>query len=162
MERQEHVELGILRSAGLRATPQRLAILRLLLGTQAHPSPETVHRELSSAYLGLSLNTVYQTLRALEKARVLRRVGGEQNLYRYDANAHPHLHLVCRQCGRVDDCNGEMMPLLDDLSRAVSARTAWELRDQDSCFYGYCPHCRESRELSPKDKEGHHESQPGQ
>ncbi|MEW6523075.1 MAG: Fur family transcriptional regulator [Bacillota bacterium] len=144
MERQAHHELEVLRTAGLRATPQRLAILKLLLGTTAHPSPETVHRELKPAYPGLSLNTVYQTLHALEKAGVLRRVGGEQNLYRYDANVRPHVHLVCRRCGRVDDCNGDLGPLLDNLSRAVTAETAWELRDQDSCFYGYCPQCRES------------------
>lgn len=135
-------EEDILRAAGLRVTPQRVSILRFLRGTRTHPSPEMVYRELKPAFPGLSLNTVYQTLHALEDAGVLRRVGMQENVYRYDANMAPHVHLVCRGCGRVDDCDGDLDPLLDELSKRVKAGSEWDIRAQDSCFYGYCPDCR--------------------
>ncbi|MBC7338356.1 MAG: transcriptional repressor [Firmicutes bacterium] len=152
MKRAAGAEHEILRSAGLRVTPQRVAILKLLRGTRAHPSPEMVYRELKPAYPGLSLNTVYQTLHALEKAGVLRRISMEENVYRFDANVAPHVHLVCRGCGRVDDCNGDLEPLLEHLGREVAARCAWDIRAQDSCFYGYCPGCR-SEGKPPKPRE---------
>ncbi|MEW6545680.1 MAG: Fur family transcriptional regulator [Bacillota bacterium] len=143
-------EQSILRSAGLRVTPQRVAILGFLRGSKAHPSPEMVYRELKPVYPGLSLNTVYQTLHALEEAGLLRRISMEENVYRYDANVAPHVHLVCRGCGRVEDCDGDLGPLLEQLGRAVAARSAWDIRAQDSCFYGYCPRCRQEQGESPQ------------
>jgi Fur family peroxide stress response transcriptional regulator len=150
MRRPAGTEQDILRSAALRVTPQRVSILRLLRGSKAHPSPEMVYRELKPAYPGLSLNTVYQTLHALEDAGVLRRISMEENVYRYDANVAPHVHLVCRGCGRVDDCDGDLDALLGELGERVSARSAWDIRAQDSCFYGYCPACRREEGKPPQ------------
>lgn len=135
-------EQDILRAAGLRITPQRVAILKFLRASKAHPSPEMVYRELKPAFPGLSLNTVYQTLHALERAGLLRRIGVEENVYRFDANVAPHVHLVCRGCGRVDDSDHDVVPLLEQLGREVAERSDWDIRAQDSCFYGYCPRCR--------------------
>lgn len=135
-------EEEILRGAGLRATPQRLAILRFLKGTKAHPSPEMVYRELKPQFPGLSLNTVYQTLHALESVGLLRRISMEENVYRFDADVSPHVHLICRRCGKVEDCDGDLNPWLMDLEKAVAARSRWEILAEDACFYGYCPVCR--------------------
>lgn len=134
-----------LRAAGLRITPQRLAIMKLLRGTKTHPSPEMVYRELKPQYPGLSLNTVYQTLHALEEAGLLRRISMEANVYRYDANTAPHAHLICRRCGRVDDTNGDLEPLLTDLLARSAARSPWDISELDCCFYGYCPACRNAQ-----------------
>ncbi|MDI6893360.1 MAG: Fur family transcriptional regulator [Bacillota bacterium] len=150
MRRAAGTEQDILRSAALRVTPQRVSILRLLRGSKAHPSPEMVYRELKPAYPGLSLNTVYQTLHSLEDAGVLRRISMEDNVYRYDANVAPHVHLVCRGCGRVDDCDGDLDALLGELGERVAARSAWDIRAQDSCFYGYCPACRREEGKPPQ------------
>lgn len=87
-------EQDILRAAGLRVTPQRVAILKLLQASKAQPSPDMVYRELKPAFPGLSLNTVYQTLHALERAELLRRIGVEENVYRFDATWHP----TCTWC----------------------------------------------------------------
>jgi len=143
--RENQHDLMLLRRVGLRATPQRLAILNLLLNTTSHPGPEAVYRELAPSYPGLSMNTVYQTLHALDEAGLVRRVASLQNTYRYDANVAPHVHLVCRGCGRVDDCSGHAS-ILEDLHRAVTSTTAWAHLDQDLCFYGYCPACQKSEE----------------
>lgn len=144
-ERMTLQQENVLKAAGLRVTPQRLAILRLLRGTKAHPSPEMVYRELKPTYPGLSLNTVYLTLRALEQASLLRRIGMGENVYRYDANVTPHVHLVCRGCGRVDDYPGDLGAVLAELQRTVKTGSTWDIQAQDSCFYGYCPGCREKR-----------------
>ncbi len=142
-------EKGLLRLAGLRVTPQRLAILRYLRGTKSHPTADMVYRRLVPDFPGLSPNTVYLTLRALEEAALLRRISMEENVHRYDADVAPHVHLVCRRCGRVDDCNGELVPLLSELGEAVKGKTGpagWEIGAQDSCFCGLCPDCGSARQ----------------
>lgn len=149
MGEQTTTEQQALKLAGLRATPQRLAIIRYLQGTKAHPSPEMVHRELSGEYPSLSVNTVYQTLHSLEEAGLLRRISMEENVYRYDANVTPHAHIVCRHCGRVDDTNGEIQPLLTELLKVGSSRIHWDIRAIDCCFYGYCPECQRALGPSP-------------
>ncbi|MGE5580261.1 MAG: Fur family transcriptional regulator [Bacillota bacterium] len=151
-----------LRQAGMRVTPQRLAIAALLRGSKAHPSPEMVYGDLKPKFPGLSLNTVYQTLHALEDAGLLRRISMEESVYRYDANVSPHAHLVCRKCGRVDDADESLDPVLRDLlekqNRAGAASgessggssgessVGWELYAVDCCFFGLCPTCVEARE----------------
>lgn len=142
----------LLKQAGLRLTPQRLAIIGYMRGTKAHPSPETVYEALKPTNPGLSLNTVYQTLRALEDAGLVRRISMEENVYRYDANVAPHAHLVCLGCDRVDDTNGEIEPLLMDLLKKVRTKTDWDVRTLDCCFYGYCPDCRAAGRTPKKDQ----------
>jgi len=143
-----------LRQAGMRVTPQRLAIATLMSGSKAHPSPEMVYGDLKSKFPGLSLNTVYQTLHALENAGLLRRISMEDNVYRYDANVSPHAHLVCRKCGRVDDADESLDPVLRDLlekqkgagDASGESSAGWELNAVDCCFFGLCPACIEARD----------------
>jgi Fur family peroxide stress response transcriptional regulator len=157
VDSREHAkpdEQQALRLAGLRVTPQRLAIMRLMAGSKAHPSPEMVYDQLKPDFPGLSPNTVYQTLHALEEAGLLRRISMEENVYRYDANVKPHAHLVCRACGRVDDTNGILEPILHELLQKGSAATDWDIAAMDCCFYGYCPDCRARFGDTPKEDEG--------
>lgn len=142
-----------LRQAGLRVTPQRLAIAGLLRGRKDHPSPEMIYSDLKPQYPGLSLNTVYQTLHALEDAGLLRRISMEENVYRYDANTEPHAHLVCRACGRVDDADGSIDPLLRDLLQKQSASSKWDIQAMDCVFFGLCPDCAEAKKALPKNEE---------
>lgn len=145
-------EQALLKKAGLRVTPQRLAIMAYMRGSKAHPSPEMTYAALKPANPSLSLNTVYQTLRSLEEAGLVQRVGALENVYRYDADVSPHAHLVCVTCGRVDDTNGQIAPLLEDLLRKGSARTDWDVKALDASFFGLCPDCRKAE--APQDDTG--------
>jgi Fe2+ or Zn2+ uptake regulation protein len=91
-----------LREAGLKATPQRLAILRSLAGDETHPTAQELHERLSNEFPSLSVATVYNTLSAL--TRIARCIpldlGGP---LRFDPNVQPHDHAVCEQCGSIRD-----------------------------------------------------------
>ena len=91
-----------LRDAGLKATPQRLAVLRALAGDQTHPTAQELHERLSTAFPGLSVATVYNTLAALTRVQHCRplELGGP---VRFDPNVEPHDHAVCERCGSIRD-----------------------------------------------------------
>jgi Fur family peroxide stress response transcriptional regulator len=91
------------REAGLKATPQRLAVLRVLLEAHDHPSPELVYRRVCEGLPGISLPTIYRTLESLEQAGLVAQVNLLPDTRRYDANRTPHHHLVCTSCGRIED-----------------------------------------------------------
>jgi Fe2+ or Zn2+ uptake regulation protein len=103
----EHDAARALREVGLKATPQRLAILRSLAGDVTHPTAQELYERLSVEFPGLSVATVYNTLSAL--TRIGRctplELGGPS---RFDPNVVPHDHAVCERCGAIRDVS---MPL---------------------------------------------------
>jgi len=125
------------RAAGLKATPQRVAILRALLGVPEHPSPEEVYRLVAEEMPSISLGTIYKTLDALEGAGMVSQVALLNETKRYDANQSPHHHLICTSCRRIVDFTD---PSLDGIEppNALSGFTPHELKVQ---ILGICDRC---------------------
>jgi Fur family peroxide stress response transcriptional regulator len=92
-----------LKEIGLKVTPQRQAILRLIEGNKTHPSADSIYRELLREYPGISFATVYNTLSKLAKAGKIRELDIDPNKKRFDPCTALHYHLYCRTCGKVFD-----------------------------------------------------------
>lgn len=95
------------RLGGLKATPQRLAVLRALRAALDHPCPEALFARLKPRHPRLSLGTVYKALHQLTDAGLAREVSvAGDNRRRFDGNLAPHQHLVCVVCrGVTDHCD---------------------------------------------------------
>ncbi|ACV64247.1 ferric uptake regulator, Fur family [Desulfofarcimen acetoxidans DSM 771] len=96
---------SILKGLGLRATPQRLAILKLLEGNITHPSAEELYNSIKPNFPSLSLTTVYNTLESLSGAGVIQEIGIDSERRRFDPNPKPHNHFLCNKCRKVFDLN---------------------------------------------------------
>ncbi len=92
-----------LKDAGLRVTPQRLAIINFLDGNTSHPSVEEIYKELKPEFPSLSMATVYNTLQTLENAGIIQEINIEPGKRHFDPNPYPHCHFFCRSCKRVFD-----------------------------------------------------------
>jgi len=131
--------LARLKSAGHRITPQRLAIVKILIDSGDHPSVEQIYRQVREDFPTTSLATVYNTLERLkemEEVLELPSSGGS----RYDGrNPCPHPHLRCTVCGAIEDL---------DIDLALAAEEAAAERGYADVhhrleFYGVCPRCQE-------------------
>ena len=91
------------RSEGLKVTPQRQAVFRVLHGSTVHPTAESVHAAVVRDLPMVSLRTVYQTLNDLTAMGELGQLDVGLGSARFDPNLDPHHHLVCDRCGRVED-----------------------------------------------------------
>ncbi|MBF6620418.1 MAG: transcriptional repressor [Patulibacter sp.] len=109
--------VGQLRAAGLRVTPQRLALHRILAQSHRHVTAEGLLREASSELPGLALPTVYSTLELFADLGVVRRVAAP-GAARYDTDPSPHDHFTCSRCGALID--------LDTSASRAAARKAAE------------------------------------
>lgn len=87
----------------MRITPQRIMILRELLGNRNHPTAEEIYRAVCRIYPNISLATVYNTLNMLVELGEIREVAGFDGHKRFDPNLHPHDHAICEVCGRMFD-----------------------------------------------------------
>jgi len=94
-----------LKTTGLKATLPRLRILSLFESSSVrHLSAEDVYRTLISEGEDIGLATVYRVLTQFEQAGLLERHHFESGkaVFELASDAH-HDHLVCLQCGRVEE-----------------------------------------------------------
>jgi Fur family peroxide stress response transcriptional regulator len=135
--RLDHVVVS-LKTAGHRITPQRLAIIRILMESREHPSVEQVYHQVRKDFPTTSLATVYNTLERLkEMGEVLELPfsGGS----RYDGlNPHSHPHLRCTVCGAIEDLDINLGPAAQE----VAARRGYADVQHRLEFYGVCPRCQ--------------------
>ena len=127
-----------LRSGGLRVTRPRVAVLRAL---QEHPHADTESViRLARAELGsVSHQAVYDVLRALTDAGLVRRIQPAGSLARYEARVGDnHHHVVCRTCGDIQDvdCTVGGAPCL-----AASDDAGFSVDEAEVVFWGRCPTC---------------------
>ncbi|HCX34861.1 MAG TPA: ferric iron uptake transcriptional regulator [Rhodocyclaceae bacterium] len=94
-----------LKSIGLKATSARLRILDLFRRPQArHMSAEDVYRTLTGEGVDVGLATIYRVLTQFEEAGLLERHYFESGRAAFELKAAAHHdHIVCIQCGRVEE-----------------------------------------------------------
>lgn len=97
---------------GVRPSLQRIAILQYLLTHFNHPTVDDVYRALCTKIPTLSRTTVYNTLRLLADHHVAQMLTIDDHHLCYDGNVEPHVHFICKECGKVVDLFSEKAPSL--------------------------------------------------
>lgn len=128
-----------IRSAGLKVTAQRLAVLQALADSP-HATAERVFAAVREGLPGTSLQAVYGVLTAFTSAGLVRRIepAGSAALFERRVGDNHH-HLVCTGCGAVHDVDcvvGEAPCLTPSDARGFAVAAA------EVTFWGLCPSCR--------------------
>jgi Fur family peroxide stress response transcriptional regulator len=131
-----------LREQGYRLTPQRMAVLRVLVNDEAHPSVEQIYERVKVDFPMTSLATIYKTVSVLKEMGEVLELGFGEGCNRYDGNKpYPHPHLICVECKSVSDLD---MDILGELPQAVAQRTGYRIVNYRFDFFGVCPACQEN------------------
>jgi Fur family peroxide stress response transcriptional regulator len=134
--------LADVKRAGLKLTPQRIALVRLFARDESHPTAQSLFERLRPAFPTMSFATVYNTLDALAKAGLSStlRLG---NAARFDPNTSPHHHTVCDACGEVRDVPVRGPEAEDPLPvRTDGGSAAFTVRTVERIYRGVCASCR--------------------
>ncbi|HEX3785521.1 MAG TPA: Fur family transcriptional regulator [Pseudonocardiaceae bacterium] len=128
----------MLRGAALRVTRPRIAVLTAV---HAHPHADTdsilgvVRADLGT----VSHQAVYDVLRALTGAGLLRRIEPPGSVARYEARVGDnHHHVVCRSCGAVDDVD---CAVGDTPCLTASDDHGFTIDEAEVIYWGLCPDC---------------------
>ena len=132
----------VLRGAALRVTRPRLAVLHAV---HAHPHADTesIIRAARADLPGVSHQAVYDVLRALTEAGLVRRIQPAGSVARYEARVGDnHHHVVCRSCGAIADvdCAVGEAPCLD-----ASDDSGFSIEEAEVVYWGICPDCSTAR-----------------
>jgi Fur family peroxide stress response transcriptional regulator len=127
------------KNAGLKMTPQRLAIYRYLLETEEHPSADIVFRNLRQTFPNISLDTVNRTLLTLNRIGAAYVVEGTGDVKRFDANLKDHQHFKCINCKRIIDFHHAPF---DNVEIPTSIRDKFTILRKTVYFEGLCKNCQ--------------------
>lgn len=106
--------IKILVENGLKVTPQRIAVLEVMLTLNNHPDADTVIDYIRISYPHVSIGTVYKTLETFVEKGILTRVKTESGAMRYDAIPERHHHLYSAKNDQIEDFfDNELIELID-------------------------------------------------
>jgi Fe2+ or Zn2+ uptake regulation protein len=128
----------LLRDAGLRVTRQRLAVLDAVQ-IRPHAETDTVIAAVRSDVGEVSHQAVYDVLRALTDAGILRRIQPVGSVARYETRVGDnHHHVVCRTCGEIADvdCAVGHTPCL-----TAGDAHGFAIDEAEVVYWGTCPDC---------------------
>lgn len=141
-KRLEHFHTSC-RLAGLKVTPQRLAIFRALAAASDHPTAEALYKRLLKTMPTLSLDTVYRTLTTFEKHDLISRVQTAESHARFEAELVQHHHAVCSRCHRITDFQWDIC----DTSQLPEQIAIWgKIQNKQITLRGICAECAGKQE----------------
>ena len=126
-----------IRKAGLKVTLPRVKILEILESNHSrHMTAEDVYRTLLERGEEIGLATVYRVLTQFVNAGLAEKhhFEGGQAVFELD-RGHHHDHIVCAQCGRVEEFVDET---IERSQRQIAAKKGFEITDHSLIIYGRC------------------------
>ncbi|MFD9888226.1 Fur family transcriptional regulator [Amycolatopsis sp. NPDC059027] len=138
MPHQESPVRRQLRSAGLRITAPRVAVLEWLAG-HPHATADQVAAGVRDVLGSVSTQAVYDVLGACAGAHLVRRIEPAGHPARFETRTGDnHHHVVCRGCGRTEDvdCVHGSAPCLEP-----AATGGFRIDEAEVVFWGLCPDC---------------------
>lgn len=119
---------------GMRMTEQRRVIARVVSASQDHPDVEELHRRAVAVDSGISIATVYRTVRLFEDSGILERHDFRDGRSRYEeVPEHHHDHLIDMRSGKVVEFIDEE---IERLQQEIARRLGYKLVDHRLELYG--------------------------
>ncbi len=140
-----------LRESGLKITPQRRAVINILLNnTSRHLSSEEIYDLVRVDCPEIGIATVYRTMQLLDEVGVISKLNLDDGCIRYEINlnkseSHNHHHLICKKCGGIIEVEDDLM---DSVENEIQKVYKFNILDHDIKFYGICEDC--NKDISSK------------
>jgi Fur family transcriptional regulator, peroxide stress response regulator len=125
-----------------RLTPQREAVLRAVRGRDDHPTASDIFAAAKQLLPAISYATVYNSLRYLRQAGLVRELSFGDRASRYDGITDRHDHALCTECGRLVDFDlAEPAELMHEAAR----KSHFQAESVHLTLVGRCPDCLEPK-----------------
>jgi Fur family peroxide stress response transcriptional regulator len=129
------------RGGGASLTPQREAVLQVIRETDNHMTAGEIFVAARNRLPTISYATVYNSLRYLKEAGLVREIQFGNGASRYDRETVRHDHALCSRCGKLVDFDLELSA---ELVREAAQRSGFSPEAIHLTLTGLCPHCREN------------------
>lgn len=133
--------IEILRQRGIRLTPQRKEIIRILC-RQSHPGAGEILERAREKIPGISTSTVYYTISLLKKEELIKELEFYDMENRYESELADHIDLICTKCGEITNFKDNTTTTRSVIEESTGFRPH-RMRFE---YYGTCARCRNKKE----------------
>lgn len=146
----EHVFLQKLRERGFRLTPQREMVLSAMHETEGLATADEIYSRVQASSSAVNLSTVYRTLDLLQEFNIVACIDPGDGQQRYELlGVHgPHIHLICRSCGKVRGIEPEEA---QSLAGRLEVRHGFVADLDHLSIPGLCVECAKRQSLARAD-----------
>jgi Fur family transcriptional regulator, peroxide stress response regulator len=128
-----------MKEKGLKITPQRLAIIQVLIERgNLHPGTRLIYEEAKKMRKSLSLSTTYATLNEFSRYGIIKTLEFDRMENRYESNITEHINLICKGCKKIMDFK---LPFKIDTNE-VERKSGFRVTDRRFEYNGYCEECK--------------------
>jgi Fe2+ or Zn2+ uptake regulation protein len=132
--------VGSLKSKGLRKTKLRILLLEILLKSAEPLSAENLIEATIKKGVKTNKTSVYRQLLILKREKIIREVRLGENRKRYEIfPENHHHHLVCVDCGHIEDVDAEKD--LCYLEKKIAQEKKFKVENHSLEFFGLCAKC---------------------
>jgi Fur family ferric uptake transcriptional regulator len=129
-----------LKNIGLKATTPRLKILEILEHSDNHHmSAEDIYRQCIIQNEEIGVATIYRVLTQFEQSGIIKKLTLEDRSVYELSKAEHHDHLICTQCGKIEEFNDATIEHCQD---KIAEKFGYKLTDHSLYLYGICGDCQ--------------------
>jgi len=114
-------------------------MLEILGQTELHPNADWLYQKLKEEFPSLSMGTVYRNLNILVEQKLIQKLPFGSTHDRYEVRISPHYHLVCEDCGCVQDF---VMPQYTEINEQAQKMSGFDISRHRIDFFGKCKKCQ--------------------
>ena len=127
---------NLLKEYNLKVTPQRVAIVEEL-SNRGHLNIDALYKTLQIKFPSISLATIYKNINAMIEKLFVTEVKIEEKKSVFELAKSEHAHVVCSQCGKIEDLMIDISSVLNE----ASISTHFTINKTSLCFTGLCKTC---------------------
>ena len=117
-------------------TKQRAAIIKVMRENCGHFTAEEIFLLTKEEYPSIVRATIYNNLNGMVEEGSIRRICQSGQPDRFDRNPTPHEHIICTECGKVEDLS------IPGLTETMETAAGCEIDDYELVIHCKCPECR--------------------
>jgi len=125
-------------------TIQRRLILEKLSETEGHLMAEDIYTLVKETIPRISLGTVYRNLAVLEKIGLIEKLEIQNQPALYEKKKDLHYHLICENCGLVEDLRGVRIDQLED---EIAQLSGYKISGHRLEVFGVCKDCQSDKSI---------------
>jgi Fe2+ or Zn2+ uptake regulation protein len=129
------VEMDLLNTKGIRVTPQRIAVYKVLK-EKCHATAEEIYEEIKREFPMMSFATVYSILELFKEKGLANELKIDFVKSTFDIRTDGHHHFMCKKCGRIYDVDISPCEILKK-----GKVNGHKIESFQGYFYGICKKC---------------------
>lgn len=134
-----HTEKIQLQDSGLKGTKTRVAVLHILSEENRPLDVAEIINGLEKHNIAADQATVYRILDIFAQKGLIQRFEFQEGKFRYEKSGDDHHHLICEQCGKIEDisdCD------INDLEKDIQKKKGFTVKRHSLEFFGLCQNCQ--------------------